>query len=93
MSDETSKTTSEQNAEDRSNAEPSNPLEVMNAMTSETAGNSALGGHGESLTGESAHPSGPVVLNPGKSKRFDWTALVRIPRHNSSGGAQGCLGR
>ncbi|KAJ3012446.1 hypothetical protein NUW54_g1864 [Trametes sanguinea] len=75
MSDETSKTTS-QDAEDRSNAEPSNPLDIMNAMTSEAAGHSALGGHGESVTGESAHPSGPVVLNPGKSKRFDWMALI-----------------
>ncbi|OSD05573.1 hypothetical protein PYCCODRAFT_1432107 [Trametes coccinea BRFM310] len=81
MSDETRNTTS-QNVEDRSSAELSDPLDVvMTAMTSEEAGNSAVGGHGVSLTGESAHPSGPVVLNPGKLKRFDWLPLIITSWH------------
>lgn len=92
MSDETRNTTS-QNVEDRSSAELSDSLDVMTAMTLEEAGNSAVGGHGVSLTGESAHPSGPVVLNPGKLKRFDWLPLVCMTRHDPSGGVRICPDR
>ncbi|KAI9062290.1 hypothetical protein FKP32DRAFT_854640 [Trametes sanguinea] len=74
MSKETRMTTSQK--EDGSNTELSNPLDVpMDALTSEDAGNLARSWSGESLTGEAANPSGPVVLNPGKPKRFDWLPL------------------